>query len=493
MTRRQLWTSTLMLALLAVPMLLSAQGAGDPLTLQGLHQSTLSDVRGRGMGGAIIASTRSANAIFTNPALLTRLDALEIRVAGSGVSMTQRQSQEWVPNRLYAGFSLLMEDKWDGIKDPLVFSTVDSMWHPPTSPYERLQKPYDDLGSNWKRTSTKGIPLSIAAAMPFQFMDVTFVAGIGGAEAYDLTHYFQNNNVLSPMIGSFRPSPIPMVQTGDTALVRWYQHTRKRFGSVSTVAPSLAVKFGSLSVGVTGNILFGSSDDYEFRTDRGVLNFINNSFKVDSIRYAESRVGTSTYSGGSATLGLLWEKERFALGLTAALPMTITRSFDRTFTRDTASSITTAAEKGDESLKLPLRASVGLILTPTSRWTVSFDYAMTGFATSEQTMADGTTSSSWVGSETYRLGAEFLPWSWLAVRAGYRQDTQPFAVVGSAIVGEPVRSSVMTVGVGTEYLGVLIDAAYEYTALKYEDMWQSNVNYNLTEQHRFMVEFGYRL
>jgi hypothetical protein len=50
----------------------------------------------------------------------------------------------------------------------------------------------------------------------------------------------------------------------------------------------------------------------------------------------------------------------------------------------------------------------------------------------------------------------------------------------------------MTFGLGTEFMGVLIDGAYEYTALKYEDMWQSNVNYNLTEHHRFMVEFGYR-
>jgi hypothetical protein len=65
-------------------------------------------------------------------------------------------------------------------------------------------------------------------------------------------------------------------------------------------------------------------------------------------------------------------------------------------------------------------------------------------------------------------------------------------MVGSAILDEPVRSSVTTFGLGTQLLGFLVDAAYEYTALKYQDMWQSNVNYNLTEHHRFLVEVGYR-
>jgi opacity protein-like surface antigen len=90
------------------------------------------------------------------------------------------------------------------------------------------------------------------------------------------------------------------------------------------------------------------------------------------------------------------------------------------------------------------------------------------------------------------MGVEYLAWDFLSVRAGYRQDTQPFAVAGSAIINEPVKSSAATFGLGTQFMGFLIDAAYEYTVLQYQDMWQSNVNHNLTEHHRVMVEVGYR-
>jgi opacity protein-like surface antigen len=284
-----------------------------------------------------------------------------------------------------------------------------------------------------------------------------------------------------------------MVATGDTAYVRWYQHLRRRDGSISTVSPALAFKTGALSVGVTGQILFGSSDDVESRVDRGVLNFIYNSFKVDSLRYVETRNGTSTYSGASAMIGLLWEQDRYAVGLTAALPLTITRSFDRTVTIDTSNTRSSWKETGEEQLQLPLRVSAGLILTPTKRWTVGFDYAMTGYVSSKQVAADGTTTSSWVGGENYRLGVEFQAWDWLALRTGYRQEVQPFAVVGSGILNDAVKSSVLTFGAGTQIMGIDVDAAYEYTALQYEDMWQSNVNRNLTEQHRIAVEVGWRL
>jgi len=51
--------------------------------------------------------------------------------------------------------------------------------------------------------------------------------------------------------------------------------------------------------------------------------------------------------------------------------------------------------------------------------------------------------------------------------------------------------SVIAAGVGFNLYGMRIDAAYEYARLRYEDMWQSNVNYNSLIQHRVLLEFGF--
>ena len=113
---------------LALPFVSMAQGAGDPLTFQGMSQSVFPDVRGAGMGSATIASGRTASALFSNPAGLASIDAIDVRIGGVGISSWQRQAQEWIPNRMYAGLSILMEDKWAGIKDPLVFNPADSTY-----------------------------------------------------------------------------------------------------------------------------------------------------------------------------------------------------------------------------------------------------------------------------------------------------------------------------------------------------------------------------
>jgi hypothetical protein len=141
---------------------------------------------------------------------------------------------------------------------------------------------------------------------------------------------------------------------------------------------------------------------------------------------------------------------------------------------------------------MPLRYAVGLVLTPTERWTLSFDYGMSGYAESEQVQSDGTVASSWVGANSLKIGAEFLPAPWLALRSGYRQEVQPFAVAGSAIINEPVKASVLSFGVGTLIGDLSIDLAYEYYALDYQDLWQSNINNNLTVEHRMMLGIGYR-
>jgi hypothetical protein len=59
-------------------------------------------------------------------------------------------------------------------------------------------------------------------------------------------------------------------------------------------------------------------------------------------------------------------------------------------------------------------------------------------------------------------------------------------------VNDPAKGSVYAIGAGYGLGNLVFDAAYEYALLKYHDAYQSNVNYNTREQHRFMIEVAYR-
>ena len=91
-----------------------------------------------------------------------------------------------------------------------------------------------------------------------------------------------------------------------------------------------------------------------------------------------------------------------------------------------------------------------------------------------------------------RLGAEYRPSKMLALRGGYRDDIQAFSPDGSAIIDEPARGGIYSFGMGFFIENILIDFAYEYSLLKYSDIYQSNVNYNTREQHHVVMEVAYR-
>ena len=92
----------------------------------------------------------------------------------------------------------------------------------------------------------------------------------------------------------------------------------------------------------------------------------------------------------------------------------------------------------------------------------------------------------------HRLGAEYRVSEMLALRGGYHEDIQSFAPDGSAIVDKPASGEIYSLGAGIAFGNIFIDLAYEYSILKYQDIYQSNINYNTREQHQFMMEIAYR-
>jgi long-subunit fatty acid transport protein len=151
-------------------------------------------------------------------------------------------------------------------------------------------------------------------------------------------------------------------------------------------------------------------------------------------------------------------------------------------------------ESGKDNVKFPRAYAVGFVLTPNNRWTFAFDYEIRNLANVEWTsQTSGTAVHPWVNnSANWRLGAEYRVSDMLALRGGYHEDIQSFAPDGSAIVDKPASGEIYSLGVGIAMGNILIDVAYEYSILKYQDIYQSNINYNARKQHQFMVEFAYR-
>lgn len=486
---------------------LNAQGAYAPVRLQGLDQSTLHDVRSIGMGGAITASGSNASVLFSNPAGLTKVGTMEIRVSGEFSSLLNKQTQRWVPNRYFTGLSLMMEDSWGDIKSPMLSeSTMVS------DPWEQLQKPFDKLGPNWSRSTSGAAPISFAAALPVKLDDFTIVFGLGGGMMSDLTHYFQNNNVTDPMLGSYRPYPIGELQATDTLRARWYQTIRSREGEIRGVTPAVGVAYEGFSAGLSATYYTGSSDDMELRTDRGFLTFLYNRFRVqDTVKFQSTSSVTSDYSGIGLSLGFRIEQPAYSVGASFRLPYTITREYTGKYSsreevtlasmkfnpaRTMDSVRTTVVEKslsGKEETAFPLSYSVGVMLRPFDRWTIAFDIEVRSLNQTEVKSGTAPVSKPWLGAPSFSLGAEYRPWKVLSLRCGYYERTQVFATEGSAIIGEPVKSTAYTLGAGSEYMGIILDVAYEYSSLRYQDLWQSNINLNGQYRHRVMAEIGFRL
>jgi long-subunit fatty acid transport protein len=497
--------TVIMFAALCGTTIVIAQPSSAPLTIQGLEQRTINGIRSRGMGGTSVAASNDASALYANPAALTRISAVEMRAGGLFGTTFREQKQEWVPYMSNPGLSVLFEGLTRYIPMPL-----DSNGNT-LPPWETLQRQYDDLEPDWDRSKSSVQPLSLTAAVPFNALGIKMTAAIGVAQSMDLDQYYRNNNSLSPYLGQLRPDPKIITKPIDTVHAQWFSYTRERTGIVYGITPGFSAElFAGLSVGFSATTLNGSSDDKEYRVERGHIFIATNNkstatdFMVDTVYYRQSKIGTSTYSGTAFTLGGLFQQERFSIGVSVTPAHSITRSWKRVVTSlDTTKksfpvridSITSRkySESGKQTLDFPMEYSVGIIITPTDRWTVAFDYQFRNIAEMKLSSASGPEQHSWINDQgTIAFGAEYRMSELLAFRSGYREDIQAFSPDGSAIIGEPARGSIYSFGTGFMFGNILVDLAYEYSVLKYQDIYQSNANHNTRRGHQMLMEFCYR-
>lgn len=466
----------------------SGQGYGGPLAFQGLEHAMMHSAAGRAMGGVSIGLKQDIGLMFQNPATLQSLQGIQISLGGQTSSKDLEQEQNYAPVRYYPNLSLLLEGLTVHIPDPdtslVGFTARDT-----------VQRPYDDIGPNWSKSNDNSLPLQALLAAPLSLGNVKVVAGIGAVRYAELAHYYQNNNVLSPSILSQRPLPTLRPTDDNPIEVEWSQSLRSREGSIRGYGFALAgsVEKLNLAVGFSGLILDGSSDDYEQEIGRGHLTFFSNAFRNDSVYSRITKTGISDYSGSEFTLSSLITGRYVSIGLSVKPPLTITRKYTMQVSTDTTGAPSLSTIEGEDKLKFPWRGAIGLLLTPKENLTVGLEYDYRPYESVKYVDSQGAETSPWLAASLFRVGAEYMVAPWLALRGGIRGEAEVFEPEGNQILGDPVTYTVYSAGIGVAFSGLFLNAAYEYSMMKYQDIWASAISKNSERQHTIVAQLAYRI
>jgi len=467
---------------------LSGQGYGGPLDFHGIDNVTLHSAAVRGFGGVTIGIRNEIGLMFQNPALLQSVSGLQVSIGGLQQSRDITQEQNFGPVRNYPNLSLLLEGLTHLIPDP-----VESPRRPSTQ--DTVQRPYDDIQPNWSSSNSRTLPVQAMIALPFSVSGFNMVAGAGFVEYADLDHYFQNNNVLSPDIMSHSPIPAFRPTDDNPEKVDWYQSIRSREGSVYGYGAALSGVFEryNISLGVSGMILNGSTDDFEQQVRRGQLTFFSNAFRVDSVYSRITRTGTSEYSGLEFTISGIHYGEYVSVGFSMKPPTTITRTFSMNIATDTTGNPTTSTLSGEDEIKFPWRGSAGIAIRPHDRLLFALEYELRPYDSVRYTDSDGNESEPWLSSSLVRAGVAYELTEWLILRAGMRGDAEVFESKGNPIGGDPVTHTIYSGGVGISFAGVRLNVTYENSSLQYEDIWGTVLSKNKDKRHTIVADISYTI
>ena len=464
-----------------------AQGYDDPLTVQGLDQNTMHSAASRGAGGITIGIQNDVSLMFTNPALLQSLKHVQFSAGGLYQNSDLGQVQRYSPLKYYSNFSLLMEGLTGNIGTPAVNSDTT------LNAGDTVQRAYDNIAPNWSRSRNKSVPVQAFVGVPFSIGEIKFSAGIGAAQYADLDHYYQNNNVLSPAIGNERPLPVALPASDSTPVeTNWASYYRSREGTIDGYGVALSVSLSEkLSFGISGMMLNGTTDDVEQRIERGRLVFFRQYFRLDSVYGHITKTGTSDYSGQEFTLSGTYRGPYVNLGFSVKPPTTITRKYNSQVLIDTNGVASTSTESGEDNIELPWRGTVGLSIAVTDNLLLGLEYEIRSYASAVYTKSDGTEVKPWLSSSVLRIGAEYNPLAWLALRAGVREQAEVFEPTGNPLIGEPVHHSIYSAGCGVMFEGIRFNVTYEYAAMKYNEAWQTNINYNTNTRNSIIADVAY--
>jgi hypothetical protein len=470
-----------------------AQGYGSPLTMQGLNQLTLPSASSRAAGGIVVGMRNDVSLMFSNPASLQTLADLRVSVGGLQRYTDAKQSQAWFPLRYLPNFSLLMGGLTDLIPNPV--DTI--LLTRPRDARDTVQRPHDNITPNWSRSKQYSLPLQAVVGIPFSIGTHSFAVGVGAVEYANLEYYFQNNNVLNPSVGTQRPYGFPAPDK-DT-IVQWSQSYQSRHGSIYGYGGALSMAVSEkFSFGVSGLVLMGSTDDKEQVVGRGKLTVFNQGgayfFRNDSVAYHLNKAGTSDYSGLEFTMSGIYSGKYINLGFSVKPPTTITRKYQTGVQADSMGVVAAKTSiNSKDKMTLPWRGTIGMSISIRPDLMLGLEYDFCPYSVAVYKDPNGKETNPWRTASVFHVGTVYVPLPWLALRAGYRQQSEVFEPEGNPLVGNPVSYSIYSTGCGLAFGRLQLNLAYEYSFMKYQDRWQTNVNLNRTTYQNVVADLSYEI
>lgn len=457
----------LLVLLLCATHLVHAQGVMHPLTVQGIEQQDPVAVRARGMGGVFAASGHAAEAAVLNPAGLRGLSGPALSVSGLWQARDWAETQHWNPNRYYAGLSLFFASPEDYRSEP-------------------LSKP------DWTHRQSAFRLAAATGALPFRWGAVALAVH----RVADLSDYDRNDNVLDPYIGQFRPEPVERPRPGQEIAVQWSTFERERTGALYAISPAIAVEIGTgFHLGLRVSRIWGQSTDRQTQINVGsfVLREDAHDYSHGPLTGLNRWSGTSEYTGWATAAGLLWEQRVITVGVLYQLPATVARTFNQSGTHAApGESGSDFIRLGTDYIGLPGKITAGVSLRPVSSLMLAVDVFHQDYEQMEVSSARYA-EPDWGVSRGVRVGLEWEPGQDLLIRGGFRRDPRPFRITGFGLLGQTATGDAFSVGLGYPLGGIVLDVAYEFQRLLYQDRWESNVDYNRVRQHNLFFQLSYAL
>jgi hypothetical protein len=485
-----------------------AQGAGDPLTFQGLSHTTSQSAASRGAGGVTFGLKNDVSMMFLNPSSLSTIQGLQFSIGKFQRYTYSKQDQHYSGIQGTSAFAPLMEGTTGSISDPDTNAFYNGKKVTLVNQGDSVQRPFDSIGPNWNKSQNKSQPIQFFAAVPFSLGEYRMVGGVGFVEYANLNWYYQNNNDLSPSVLSVVNGTIATAGLDRTPYaVQWYQYYQQREGSIYGYGGALSAAFSEkLSVGVSGMFLKGSTDDMEVRVGRGRMLFFTSSLRLDRPGTTSfTKTGTSDYSGMEFGLSAQYTSRYLTLGFSVKLPTTITRNYTQSFTQDSVAfskmflskvdsvTVHTSGTTADmDQIVLPLRGTFGFALRLKDDLTLGLSYEIRPYA-SAQYAGTGNATSPWLSCSILHIGGELQAAPWLTLRAGVSNYQEVYQPLTEGIRGEPVNYPVYAIGCGIALGNGVLNVTYEYSDMKFVDTWSNAVSINRQITNNIVASFAYEL